>query len=215
MPIAASELISRTSDVLQDTAHTRWPVAELLRWANDAARETILRRPAARAVRGNVTLVAGAAQALPAGGIELLDVVRNMGTSGTTPGRAVRRVERRLLDDQNPDWYSMKPSGVAKHFTFDERAPNVFYIYPPMLTGVKVEALYSELPPALTAEGDTLDMGAEYINVLVSYMVFRALSKDSEFADGTVAAAHYQAFVDAVSDNNQTTTANSPNANHK
>jgi hypothetical protein len=214
MPIAATDLISRTSNILQDIAHVRWTVPEMLQWANDAARETIVRRPAARAVRGNVTLVAGTAQTLPAGGIELLDVVRNMGTTGTTPGRIVRRVERRLLDDQNPDWHTMKAASTIKHFSFDERSPSIFYIYPPAVADVKLEALFSELPPALVAEGDTLDMGAEYINVLVHYMVFRCLSKDSEFGNGTIAAAHYQAFVDAVTDNNATTTANSPNANH-
>jgi hypothetical protein len=213
MPIAATELLSRCGDILQDVTNVRWAVPELLRWANDAARETILRRPAARALAKVLTLAAGTKQALPAGGIELLDVVRNIAADGTTPGRIVRRVDRQLLDDQNPDWHNLRAAAKVKHYTFDERAPSIFYCYPPAVAGAKVEVLYSELPPTLTAAEDTLDMGAEYINVLVHYMVFRALSKDSEYANGAIAAAHYQAFVDAVTDNNQQTTANSPNQN--
>ncbi|AFN39123.1 structural protein [Burkholderia phage BcepMigl] len=213
MPIAATELITRAGNVLQDEDHVRWEVPELLEWINDAAREAIVRRPAARSVAAVLSLVAGTRQALPERGVELLDVVRNMGADGVTPGRIVRRVDRQLLDDQNPDWHSVRPKNVVKHFTFDERAPRIFYVYPPAIADTKVETLHSELPPAITAEGDTLDMGAEYMNVLVSYVCFRALSKDSEYANGTVAALHYQAFIDAVTDNNQQTTANSPNAN--
>lgn len=213
MPIAAADLISRAGEILQDEDHIRWEVPELLRWINDAARETIVRRPAARSVAKVLALAAGTRQELPVGGVELLDVVRNIAPDGVTPGRAVRRIDRQLLDDQNPDWHTARPSSKVKHFTFDERAPRIFYVYPPAAAGTKVETLHSELPPEVKAEADTLDMGAEYINVLVSYMVYRALSKDSEFANGTVAALHYQSFIDAVTDNNQQTTANSPNAN--
>ncbi|MDN7179103.1 hypothetical protein M0D69_13980 [Caballeronia sp. SEWSISQ10-4 2] len=214
MPIPASALLSRAAYILQDEGHARWSVPELLDWINDAARETIVRRPAARSVTRVLVLKAGTHQELAERGIELLDVVRNIGADGIKPGRAITRVERRLLDNQDPDWHTKRPKNVVKHFSFDERAPRVFYVYPPVLADTRVEALHSELPPHLTAQTDTLDMGAEYVNTLVSYMAYAALSKDSEFANGTVAAAHYAAFNDAVGANNQTTTANSPNANH-
>ncbi|CAB3972338.1 MULTISPECIES: DUF6682 family protein [Burkholderia] len=213
MPIAATELITRAGHILQDEDHVRWTVSELLEWVNDAARETIVRRPAARSVATVLALVTGTRQALPEHGVELLDVVRNMAADGVTPGRIVRRVDRQLLDDQNPDWHTARAKGVVKHFTFDERAPRIFYVYPPVVAGTKVETLHSELPPAIAAAADTLDMGAEYINVILSYVCYRALAKDSEYANGTVAALHCQAFTDAVTDNNQQTTANSPNAN--
>lgn len=212
MPIPAAEIIRRVGAILQDEDHVRWTVPELLEWINDGARETIVRRPAARAVTADLTLAAGTKQALPASGVQLLDVVRNLG-DGTKPGRVIRRIDRQLLDDQDPDWHTARPKAVIKHFMFDERSPKTFYVWPPAIAGTHVEALYSELPPTITAEGDTLDMGAEYLNVLVSYGVYRALSKDSEFANGTVAALHYQAFIDAVTDSSAQTTANSPNQN--
>jgi len=214
MPIAAAKLIERAGEILLDEEHKRWLKPELINWINDAARETIVRRPAARAVATVLALKAGTRQEIPARGVELLDVPRNIGADGVKPGRAIRRCERALLDDQNPDWHTLKPKNAARHFTFDERSPRVFYVYPPVIEGTKVETLHSELPPEVTAETDTLDMGEEYINTLLDYMCFRALSKDSEFANGTIAAAHYQAFADAVGANNETTTANSPNANH-
>lgn len=213
MPIPAAELISRAGEILQDEEHIRWTVPELLRWINDGAREAILRRPAARSVTQSLALVAGTHQTIPDTGVQLLDVIRNMGMDGATPGRAVRRIDRQLLDDQMPDWHATKKAAKIKHFTFEERAPKDFYVYPPAVAGAQVEALFSELPATITQESEALDMGAEYLNVLVSYMVYRAFSKDSEFANGTVAALHYQAFVEAVTDSSDKTTANSPNAN--
>jgi len=254
MPISCADLLKRVGDVLQDVEHVRWEVSELLMWINDAARETILRRPAARAVPLVAVLLPGTRQELPERGVELLDVVRNVTVyvapppkppsdpfppadpSEPTdpvppvdpmrararvladepvylPGRAVTRVERKLLDRQEPDWHSKKPTKQVRHFSFDERSPRVFYVYPPVLAGTCIEVLQSELPPAVVEDGDMLDMGAEYINVIVAYTCFRAFAKDSEFANGTVAAAHYQAFVDAVQADNETATTNSPNAN--
>lgn len=213
MTIPATDLISRASTILQDEDHVRWPVPELLEWVNDAARETILRRPAARSVTKALSLVAGTKQAIPATGVQLLDVVRNLGMDGATPGRAVRRIDRQLLDDQMPDWHMAKKAAKIKHFTFEDRAPKDFYVYPPAVAGTQVEALYSELPPAVDSEAQSIDMPAEYLNAMVNYMVYRALSKDSEYANGQIATLQFQAFVDAVADPANKATANSPNAN--
>lgn len=213
MAIAVADLISRTGHILQDEDNVRWEVPELIEWINDAARETIVRRPAAGAVTAVLTLVAGTKQSLPPAGIEFLDLIRNMASDGVTPGRSVRRVDRQLLDDQMPDWHTARAAACVRHFTYDERAPQTFYVYPPAKDGIKVEALYSQQPTAVTQATDTLEMQNEYQNVLVEYVVYRALSKDSEYANGTVAALHYQAFSDAVSGGSAQTTANSPNAN--
>ncbi|SEH89736.1 DUF6682 family protein [Paraburkholderia hospita] len=212
MPILAADLITRAGEILLDEEHLRWKVPELLNWINDAARETIVHRPASGSISAALVLGAGTLQALPANAVELLDVVRNLGADGTTPGRSIRRVDRQLLDDQDPDWHSARAKNVIKHYTFDERAPSTFYVYPPAVAGTKVEAMYSRLPPDVAAEGDSLDMSPEYINALVSYIVFRAMSKDSEYANGQTAALHYQAFLGLVGDQAAQATANSPNA---
>lgn len=214
MPILAADLVIRAGQILNDEDNVRWTVLELLEWINDAARETIIRRPAARAVTSVLSLVGGTRQALPADSVELLDVARNIGADGVSPGRSIRRVDRQLLDDQFPDWHMARPKSSIKHFTFDERSPKIFYVFPPAVaSGVNIEALYSQLPPVIVDAQEMLDIGAEYLNALLEYVCYRALSKDSEYANGQIAALHYQAFTDAVGTNNQTTTANSPNAN--
>lgn len=207
MPIRAGDVITRAQLVLNDNEppYVRWEQPEMFGWLNDAACEVVIRRPAARAVTGQIALVAGTMQNLPDGGLELLDVVRNVG------GRSVRRTDRQLLDDSAPDWHNTKQSSTVRQFTFDERTPTVFYVYPPAKAGAQIEALYSEAPPEVVAEDDELDLDRAYIGPLVSYILYRALAKDSEFANGALAAAHFQAFNEALGANNQSTAAASPN----
>lgn len=207
MPIRAGDVITRAQLVLNDNdpPYVRWERPEMFGWLNDAACEVVIRRPAARAVTGTINLVAGTKQAIPAGGLELLDVVRNIS------GRSIRRTDRQLLDDSAPDWHSMKQSSTVRQYTFDERTPTVFYVYPPAKVGAQIEALYSAAPPAVAEEDDELDLDRAYMGPLVSYILYRALAKDSEYANGALAAAHFQAFNEALGANNQMTAAASPN----
>lgn len=212
MPIAAADIISRAGEILQDRDHIRWSVSELLQWINDGASEIIVRRPGARAVAKVIELAAGSRQTIPERGVMLLDVVRNMGDDGATPGRVVRRIDRQLLDDQYPDWHAERPSATVKHFTFDDRAPKDFYVYPPASAGTKVEALFSELPPVVTQEADDVDLPPEYLTPLLSYVAYRAFLKDSEFANGGIAAMHFQAFNAAMQSSVGNAVDNSPNS---
>ena len=96
-----SEIFARADDVLQDTSFVRWPQAERLRYLNDGRREMAVIRPDIYATTDVVTLVAGTKQALPAGRSRLFDVVRNI-NSDSSPGPAVRIVEREVLDSFRP-----------------------------------------------------------------------------------------------------------------
>ena len=203
--IRAGDVLQRAAIILNDEDFVRWTKDELFAWLNDAACEIVIRRPAAGAVTGEVALVAGSLQHLPDGAIELLDVVRNVG------GKPVRRTDRQLLDDSMPSWQQMRPASAIKHYTFDERTPKVFYVYPPAQAGTKVEALYSAAPAAVAADDDMLQLDRAYIGPLVSYILYRALAKDAETSNGQLAAAHFQAFTEALGTNNMMTAEASPN----
>lgn len=205
MSILVSEILGKASIVLNDTDFVRWTKAELIGWINDAATEVVIRRPPAHAVTENVALVAGILQRLPDGGIELLDIARNVG------GNAVRRTDRQLIDDQQPDWPTMRQASSIKHYTFDERTPTVFYVYPPAKVGIQVEMLYSSTPALVATDADTLDLDRVYLSPIISFVLYRALAKDSEYANGQIAAAHFQAFSEALGTQNQTSMAVSPN----
>lgn len=206
MPIPVADILLKASTVLNDEDFVRWTKAELIGWLNDAAGEIVIRRPQARLIVETMPLAEGALQKLPEGSVQLVDVVRNM------PGRSISRTSRRLLDDQVPDWYDMRPAARIKHFTLEEETPTHFYVYPPAAEDVEVEVRYSARPDHVTSESDTLDMDYAYIGPLVSYMLYRALAKDSEYANGSVAVAHFQAFNEAIGANNAITAAVTANA---
>lgn len=212
MALSVNELFSRIDDLLLDFDRVRWSETERLRWANEAMGAILTRRPQAFSRREIVPLVAGASQNIPDGGAMLLDVVRNMGANGTTPGRAIRRTSRTILDDSDRDWYSKTASATIKNFTFDERLPAGFYVFPPAVAGTQVELVYARLPAVVTSNTGSFDIGPEYMEAVVNYVCYRCNSKDSEYANGpNVAAGFYQAFEASLGIKTQAETAASPN----
>ena len=211
MALTAQAAITRADDIIQDQTNVRWPVPELLRWFNDGRREVAIVRPDIYAVTVTADLVAGTKQSLPADGCRFIDAVRNM--PGGAAGRAVRIVEREVLDAQMPDWHTLTPSAEIRHFMFDERAPRTFYVYPPAAPGTKLEIVYAQAPTEFTAATDVLSADEElYMGAFVDYICFRAFSKDSEYAGNAQrAAGHYQQFANALGIGARTGAITSPN----
>lgn len=205
MSIAAQALIRRVVETLQDTTSIRWPVAELVRYLNDGQREIIVHRPDAMVTNASLTLTAGTKQSLPSNGAKLIDVVRNSAGSK----RAIRMCAREILDAQSPGWHNL--SGVTEivHFMFDPRDPKVFYVYPPAQSaGASVDLVYSALPTDIAEPAAGTDYSAVsgaisvpdiYSNALQDYVLYRAYTKDSQYAGNEARAqARYAAFANAL-----------------
>ncbi len=208
--IPVSDLTRRLGEMMNDAAHERWTVIELIDWANDAATEIVLRRPAARTVTETLTLVAGAKQEASEGTAQVLDIVRNV--KANNMGTAVSIVDRQAMNAISPNWYFDRP-GPARHYMIDERSPTSFWVWPPAVAGAQVEALVAKPPPKVYAESDMLDMRPEFMGAIVNWMLFRCHTKDSEYSQGNVAMLHYQAFADAIGGPAQAAQVNSATAN--
>lgn len=211
--ITAQTIVDKAQVVLQDTTGIRWADPELLGWLNAGQREIVALRPDAYTSYANVPLVAGTRQAIPTNGIMLIDVVRNTGIGGTSPSRSVRKVPRELLDSQVPNWHSANQSAEVLHYTFEPRAPKVFYVYPPATGTTEVEVLYSVTPPDITV-GQPIVIDDIYEMPLMDYVLFRAYSKDSEHtANEARAVAHRQSFENTLGLKAQADGANVKNPN--
>jgi len=219
MAIAAQAIVRRVIDTLQDVTSVRWPVNELVRYLNDGQREIILHRPDAMVTNATITCTAGTKQALPANGSKLIEVVRN--SAGTSTKRAVRMINREILDAQTPDWHNLTGTVNVLHFMYDSRDPRVFYVYPPALGTAQLDIVYSAYPTdivepadgaAFTAVSGNLSLPDIYGNVLQDYMLYRAYSKDSEYAGNNQRAQnHYGAFANALGIEVQATVGVAPN----
>lgn len=200
----ANVIVTRAQDILQDTTSVRWTTAEILRWISDGQREVVLYRPeacvkseairilAATGTKQTVTGTSGTA-------LRLMDIVRNMGLNGATPGRAIRLVAREVMDAQNPNWHSDAASSEVKHYIYDVRNPLVYYVWPKPTADAYVEAVYSAAPSDVANVTDALSVTDIFANVLLDYTLYRAYLKDSEYAgNGQRALGHYQAFANAL-----------------
>ncbi len=217
MALTPNDILTRSSDILQDTTHVRWPMDELLRYLNDGRREIAIVRPDLYAKVSVVTLLLGTKQDIPTDGARFIDAIRNVLPVGNTAGRAVRIVEREVLDAQRPDWHNETP-GEVKHFMYDERTPKVFYVYPPAAAGNKLEIAYSQTPQEiLMANISSEQLTAEdiYAGALVDYVCYRAFSKDAEYAGNAARAqSHYQQFMNALGVGIRSSVAVSPNTSN-
>ena len=218
MTIPAQSLIRRVVETLQDNTSIRWPVSELVRYLNDAQREIILYRPDAAVTNAAVPLVAGSRQQLPAGGTKLLDVVRNSAGSR----RAVRLVNREILDAQLPGWHAQTGAAEVLHYMYDPREPRAFYVYPPAVaSGASVDVTYASMPADIaepaegalyTAVTGNLGVPDIHANAVQDYVLYRAYTKDSEYAGNAARAqAHYAAFSNALGVEIKATVAVAPN----
>lgn len=233
MPVMASDIISRAQTIVQDTTGVRWPYAELLQWLNDGQREVALYKPSATAQNVALTLQQGTLQTIGVGGLALLRVVRNLKTPVGNPrigSRAVRIVEREVLDAQHPAWHDptvFPYEKEVKHFCFDESDPTNFYVFPGNDGTGAVEAVVSKSPADVTlvsgADVNTLasyrlpiQVPDIYANCLLDYVLFRAYSKDADYAgNADRSAVHYGMFTASLGVKLQNEVAQNPNAGQR
>lgn len=237
MATSTQTILTTVTTLLQDPTFVRWPLLELFNYVSDGQREICLYKPNAYVVLETCRLDGGTKQRLPDGtapnaakpvGLTLLDVVRNRGIDGNGEGNAIRVVSREILDAQVASWHSTAADGVVKHYIYNPLDPLHFYVYPPQPSGAStqhyVEILYGAVPAALTAPGTTTSLSNFsavnivlpdiWANALANYTMFRAYSKDAEYAqNGALAQKYYELFMSAVTGKTAVEQAVSPNQN--
>lgn len=197
MAVLASEIITRVREILVDEgASQRWTDAELLRALSDGQRTIAAMFPDQATKVATVLLVEGTRQELPTDGESLITVYRNMGASGTLPGRAIRLIKREILDDQNPYWHAEGKTSLIYNYVYDPLDPQAYSVYPPANGVSYVQLNYSFNPPEVSALSTAISLSDIYLTPLTDFVLYKAHQKDSDFAAGQGRAAyHLQAFM--------------------
>jgi hypothetical protein len=215
----ASDVMDRARLILQDPDKVRWLDAEGFQWLTDGQRVIVLIRPDACVANEQVALVGGTKQQIPSGGLRLLDIVRN-----APNGRAVRLVDRDVLDSGDPGWHSAKAASVIREFAYDNRDATTFYVSPPAMApdpklippAAKLEIIYSKQPTPVMALTDVLTVIDIYMDPLLNYVMFRCYSKDSQFAQNAgLASAYLQTFMSMLGVKTKADLSYSPDLNSK
>lgn len=205
--ITGTSIINKASTQLIDPSNTRWTRAELLGWLNDAQRQIVVMQPAWNNKVVAVKLAAGTRQTIPSDGWMLLDIYRNMGTTGTTPGTVVRIVSRRLIDRVNPAWHTVTATNTAQNYIYTLEDKEAYYVYPPADGTGYLELNYSQLPTDLATEGQTIDIDDVLESAILNYVLAMANAKDGEYAPGLALAQIYMtAFMGAVAEQEKSET---------
>lgn len=209
--IIAQAIIDKASTILLDKSAKRWSVPDLLEYLNEAQRNVVLLKPSACTANQSMRLAVGTRQALPAGSLMLLDVIRNLGSSGNKPGRPVKRIERSLLDAQVPNWHASRPDTDIRHFTYDINDLKTFYCWPASNGNGYVELLCSVTPAEIDAN-TAIVLDDVYEGALLSFMLYRAFLKEADYAsDPARAGAYLSFFTVAVTGKNSVEQAKNPN----
>lgn len=217
MSLLASDILERVSTIALDESNVRWPLRELCGWLNDGQREIVVHKPSSLARNAPFTLAVGTLQEVPSQYLGLLRITRNLVSAADDAprvgGRAVRVASREMLDGQVPDWHNPAMTPYRKdvrHYVVDEQDPLHFYVYPGNDGTGLVEAVFAGKPTDVTiAEGDDaeaigsyalpLEFQDPYGNALIDYVLYRANSKDANFAGNAQrAAAHYAQFANLI-----------------
>ena len=191
--ITGTALIDKAANLLFDTNNIRWSRAELLRYVNDGQRAFVSVMPEASATVSVEALTAGTRQTIPSGAWMLLDIVRNMGTDGTTPGRAMRKIDMTVLDESNPDWQSDANNAEARVYMYNTRERNGYYVYP-QSPGTNYLEIITSTYPTEQAEGSAIIIDDVYAPALLDYVLWRAYTKQADYADVNKANMHFSSF---------------------
>ena len=204
MPNPASVILTRAQASLNDPDNVQWTQTELIDYVNDAQSQVVMARPEANPKTISMKLVEGSKQSIPDGSesasdidpdgitsFSLIDVIRNMGSDGDTPGRVIRKASMYYLDKNYPDWHTEDPNVVVRNYLYDVRNRHTFYVRPsqPSASQNWIEMVVSAVPNDVSAAADLLSLEAVYEPAILAYVLYRAFMKDIAQSDATLAKA--------------------------
>lgn len=194
MSAQVNDLLDRASIIIQDTTETRWTHDELLKWMNDGQREIVLLKPDSNVVNEAFLLAEDTKQSIPNSGVSFIDLVRNLGEDGETPGKPIRLIKRHIMDEQYPNWHYSESSKIIKHYIIDDRDPTRFYVFPKPDENVHAELVYAAVPTDCSLGGE-IKINSIYANALLDYILYRAYQKDADYGVNRDSAMMvYQSF---------------------
>ena len=209
------QIMEAAAPILNDEDNVRWPLPERAAAINEAVKAIILAKPSASSKSRLINLAEGTFQQVPTNGatppLQLLDITRNIVSADPLQaGRKITPASRNDLDALEPNWHDtrfVRFRREARHFTFDERNPLEFYVYPGNDGNGIVEALTSDLPTPLTASGDpndiesyTADLGLPepYSVPILDYMLHHLFQKDDLQSSPVRATFHFEKYAAAI-----------------
>jgi len=195
--ITIGHLIDMALDQVQDEERGLWDYQDLINWYNFGTRRIVSIDPRANPITVAIALANGIKQTIPSGGIAWLNVIRNMGTDGSTPGRGIVQTTLEALSRSYPSYSTETASATIYNWMPDVADKTIFRVYPPASAPSYVEIEYGKVPTIIVydAAGDWqnafIGIKENYIDPLMNYLLHRAFGKDTDIPGNIEKAALY------------------------
>lgn len=183
-----------------DEGGVQWRDPELIQWFNEACAEIARVRPESCSSTESFALAAGSKQSVVStGASRVLEVICNL-VDGDE-GRAVRRVERSTLDNEDPDWMAGAKTKTVFRYSASLTDPRSFFVYPPSDGTGSLLMVIGTTPDEVVALTDAFPLPSMYAACVANYILFRAFAKFTESeAMQTRASGYYNLFTSQISD---------------
>lgn len=197
-------IVTRARNTLLDPgtgpAAPAWTDPELIDYTAAAQTAVLDLKPDANVIFEALVLASGSQQSLPAGSIQLMELLSNV-----IDGSTIRIIDRETLDHSYPNWQALQnPSTqVVRRYVYDKRFPLMFWVTPGVQAATEVNAVYSALPTRPAALTDPLGINDTYETALWAYVVSLAYAKNSSRFDPQKAAAFMALFTANVTGRTQ------------
>ncbi len=180
MAVSVETIINNVARTLLDTAFRTWTRAEHVANLNDAIRLICGDfKLDAYPKREFVTLVAGIAQDLPAGGVALIDI-----TDNEVSKRSVTQTDLAILQEENRFWPRGTQQAEVENFAADPRTPRKFYVFPPNDGSGSVRITYGAIPDELTgSSGEVVPLSDAFQYAIERIMLSLAFTKNTARQD--------------------------------
>jgi len=194
--ITGDDLSMDIGQILTDEGHINWDVSlDLFPAITEALRTIVLIRPDANPAQGAITLeVNKLLQSLPAGGIVLSDIFRNLGVSGADAGPGITRVEKSVMDQALPGWQTHTTDARIRNYMYTQETPGLFISYPIPTVALKVEGIWGADPTPILVGTDVICINDTFGPAIKEWALFRMQSMEVEAASISLAMAHQSHF---------------------
>ncbi len=180
-------IAAKLQDTASDEDDRHWSVSELVSYYNVSVLEIITLHKKARTITEAVKFASGSKQSIPAKSIAFVNLIRNMGTDGKTPGESITMTFMEAMAAFNRTWSEDTAQAVIYNVIPDPVDPRTYYIYPPS-DGTTFGLLQTSKAPDKVVydsngnwESVLVAVTDEYVEALMDKIMEHAYQKDSDF----------------------------------
>jgi hypothetical protein len=185
--VTVGHLVDMAYEVLQDDPESpeHWTRENLVNWYNLGAAKTVALAPEANTIFESIKLAAGVKQSIPANRIVLIDVTRNMGVDGNTPGAGITKTDIRILTTYDRAWITATASAIIKNW--GPESLTTFFVSPPSDGTSYVEIKVAAVPTKVVYDAGDLwqtalvGVAEKYVDAVFNWMLYRAYQKDGDY----------------------------------